>query len=412
VTRSVDTLIVNARVATMGGAGGYGLIEDGVVAIGGDRIEHVGPTLQDWDAAQTVDAGGRLLTPGLVDCHTHLVFAGERISEFEERLRGATYAEIAASGGGIRRTVAATRRATEEQLYETGAQRLRWLMQSGATTVEIKSGYGLDPDTELGMLRVARRLGERLPVQVHTTLLAAHAVPAEFADDADRYVDLICEEILPAAAADGLVDSVDAFCESIAFSLSQVRRIFEGAAAAGLPVRLHADQLSDGGGAALAAEWGALSADHLEHASPDGLAALAEAGTIAVLIPGAATYLDEQQRPPVAEMRARGVRMAVASDLNPGSAPLGSIQLAMALAATRFGLTPAEALHGATGNAAAALGLTDRGEIAPGRRADLALWYATDPAELSYWMGAPLLAQLWAGGRPVAGVGTRGEGNG
>lgn len=282
------------------------------------------------------------------------------------------------------------------------ADRVGWLMASGVATVEIKSGYGLDLDTELRMLRVARRLGEELPVTVSTSLLAAHAIPAEFAADADGYVDLVCNEIIPAAADAGLADAVDAFCESIAFSAGQVRRIFAAAAAAELPVRLHADQLSDLDGAALAAEHMALSADHLEHAALPGLASLAAAGTIGVLIPGAATFLDESRRPPIAAMRQAGVRMAVATDLNPGSAPLGSLQLAMTLAATRFGLTPDEALTGATVNAAAALGLSDRGRIAVGMRADLALWNVDAPAALAYWFGVPLLAQLWIGGSPIA----------
>jgi imidazolonepropionase len=404
VSLTVDTLIVRGRVATMGVAADFGLIDDAVIGIRGEEIVYVGGASADIEAATVVDAAGRLVTPALIDCHTHLVFAGERIGDFERRLQGSTYAEIAAGGGGIRSTVAATRAASESELFDLARTRAQWLLDGGVGTIEVKSGYGLDTATELRMLQVARRLGTTTPLTVYTSLLAAHAVPAEFGNASDDYVDLICEEMIPAAAEAGLADSVDAFCESIAFSRQQVRQVFAAARNVGLPVRLHADQLSDLGGAGLAAEYRALSADHLEHASSGGLEAMAEAGTIGVLIPGAATFLDEPQRPPVEAMRAAGVRMAVATDLNPGSAPLGSLQLAMALAATRFGLTPAEALHGATRNAAAALGLDDRGEIAAGKRADVAMWDLDHPAALSYWFGAPLLAKLWLGGAVVAGI--------
>jgi imidazolonepropionase len=401
MTVTLDTLIVGAQVATLGVADDYGLLNEGVVGISNGLIAYVGPPSTQFTATETIDAAGRLLTPALVDCHTHLVFAGQRIADFERRLRGATYAEIAESGGGIRSTVAATRAASEDDLYSLAVPRVRWLMASGVATVEIKSGYGLDVDTELRMLRVARRLGENLPVTIRTSLLAAHTIPVEYLHDPDAYVDLICSEVIPAAAAEGLADSVDAFAEHIAFTPEQVRRVFDAARAAGLPVRLHADQLSDLGGAALAAEYGALSADHLDHAAAEGLAQLAAAGTIGVLIPGAATFLDEDRRPPLEALRTAGVRVAVASDLNPGSAPLASMQLAMALACTRFGLTPAEALHGATRNAAAALGLDDRGEIAVGTRADLALWNVDFAPALAYWFGAPLLAALLIAGRRV-----------
>ncbi len=398
---TLDKLIVGAEVATLGVAGDYGLLNNGVVGIADGQIAYVGPPSGQLAAAETIDAAGRLLTPALVDCHTHLVFAGHRIADFERRLQGAGYGEIAKSGGGIKSTVAATRAAAEEDLFALAASRVRWLMASGVATVEIKSGYGLDVETELRMLRVARRLGAELPVTVRTSLLAAHTIPTEYRDDPDGYVDVICNEVIPAAAATGLADAVDAFAENIAFSPQQVRRVFDAAGAVDLPVRLHADQLSDLGGAALAAEYGALSADHLEHAAADGLRRMAAAGTVAVLIPGAATFLDEEHRPPVAAMRDAGLRVAVASDLNPGSAPLGSMQLAMALACTRFGLTPAEALHGATRNAAAALGLADRGEIAIGMRADLALWDVDRAPALAYWFGAPLLSALWIAGSPV-----------
>ncbi|MCP3976339.1 MAG: imidazolonepropionase [bacterium] len=406
MTAKVDTLIVGAQVATVGVADDYGLLNEGVVGITDGNIAYVGPSSDQLEAEVTIDAAGKLLTPALVDCHTHLVFGGRRIVDFEKRLQGSTYAEIAQSGGGIRSTVAATRQTSEDELYELAVPRVQWLMASGVATVEIKSGYGLDLDTELRMLRVARRLGADLPVTVVTSLLAAHAVPDEYSTDVDAYVDLICSELIPAAVAENLADSVDAFCETIAFSPAQVRRVFDAAAAAGLPVRLHADQLSDLGGAALAAEYGSLSADHLEHASTQGLAHLAAAGTVAVLIPGASTFLDETKRPPIAAMREVAVPMAVATDLNPGSAPLGSMQLAMALACTRFGLTPAEALHGASRHAATALGMSDRGEIARGMRADLALWDVADPAALAYWFGASLLSQLWIGGEIIDSVGS------
>ena len=407
-----DLLIVGAQVVTLGIDEDYGLLSDAVVGVESGRIAYLGPPSDQLEATRTIDAAGRVLTPALVDCHTHLVFAGDRIADFERRLRGDTYAEIAADGGGIKRTVAATRAASFDDLYELAEPRVRWLMNSGVATLEIKSGYGLDLDSELTMLRVARALDEALPLTVTTSLLAAHTVPAEYLGDPDAYVDRICSEIIPAAAAEGLADSVDAFCEGIAFSPDQVRRVFAAADAAALPVRLHADQLSDLGGAALAAEHEALSADHLEHADPAGLEAMAAAGTVAVLIPGASAFLDESVRPPVAAMRRAGVRMAVASDLNPGTAPLGSVQLAMALAATRFGLTPAEALHGATRHAAAALGFADRGEIAVGMRADLALWDVESPPALAYWLGVPLLHTLLIAGESVDGNRNEGVENG
>ena len=407
-----DLLIVGAQVVTLGIDDDYGLLSDAVVGVESGRIAYLGPPSDQLEATRTIDAAGKVLTPALVDCHTHLVFAGDRIADFERRLRGDTYAEIAADGGGIKRTVAATRAASFDELFELAEQRARWLLNSGVATLEIKSGYGLDLESELTMLRVARALDEALPLTVTTSLLAAHTVPAEFLADPDAYVDRICSEIIPAAAAEGLADSVDAFCEGIAFTPDQVRRVFAAADAAALPVRLHADQLSDLGGAALAAEHGALSADHLEHADPAGLDAMAAAGTVAVLIPGASAFLDESVRPPIAAMRRAGVRMAVASDLNPGTAPLGSMQLAMALAATRFGLTPAEALHGATRHAAAALGLADRGEIAVGMRADLALWDVESAPALAYWLGVPLLHRLLIAGELVDGSHNEGVENG
>ena len=330
------------------------------------------------------------------------MFGGDRISDFRRRLEGATYEEIARADGGIVSTVRATRAANDDELFETANQRVRWLMRSGVATIEIKSGYGLDLETELRMLRVARQIGKEMSVRVTTSLLAAHAIPREHADSPDLYIDQVCHEIIPAAAEEGVADVVDAFCEGIAFTPEQVARVFAAAADVGLPVRLHADQLSDLSGAALAADHNALSADHLEHASSSGIRRLAETGTVAVLIPGAATFLDEDHKPPVVAMREAGVRMAVASDLNPGTAPLASMQLAMALACSRFKLTPIEALRGATTNAAAALGADDTGRIGVGLPADLALWNVSTPAELCYWFGAELLDELWIGGqRPI-----------
>lgn len=392
MTIEVDLLLADCRLA-----GTAPEVEGTALGIRSGEIVHVGGG-DEVDARRTLSLDGRLVTPGLVDCHTHLVFGGSRVAEFRRRVAGATYEEIAASGGGIVSTVGATRETREAELFAGARTRAGWLMRSGVTTVEIKSGYGLDTATELSMLRVARRLGAETPLDVHATLLAAHVVPPEFRDDPDGYVDVVCEEILPAAVSAGLVDSVDVFCERIAFTPAQTARILTAAASAGLPVRVHADQLSDGGGAALAAEHGALSADHLEHAGREGLDAMAAAGTVAVLIPGASTYLDESRRPPVEEMRAAGVAMAVATDLNPGTSPLASLPLAMSLACTRFGLGVDEALTGATRHAATALGVSDRGTIDVGMRADLAVWNAGEPAELSYWMGAPLCAATIAAG--------------
>lgn len=409
MTLACDAVITGARIATLDTQTGYGLIEDGAIGLTAGAVAYVGSSREAPHGRRTFDVNGSLVTPALVDCHTHLVFAGDRLGDFEARLAGSSYAEIAGSGGGITRTMAATRLASEDELYDLAAPRVRWLMDSGVATVEVKSGYGLETETELRMLRVARRLGAELPVTIRTSLLAAHAVPPEFADDPDGYVDIVCRDVIPTAAAEGLADAVDAFCEAIAFSPDQVIRIFAAADDAGLPVRLHADQLSDLGGASLAAEHSALSADHLEHANPAGIAAMADAGTVAVLIPGAATFLDEAKRPPLGEIRRAGVPIAVATDLNPGTAPLGSLQIAMALAASRFGLTPAEALAGATRHAAAALGLQDRGVIEVGARADIALWNLTDPAGLSYWFGAPLLRQLWIDGERVEGIGIDGR---
>jgi imidazolonepropionase len=339
--------------------------------------------------AESIDGEGRWATPGLVDCHTHLVFAGSRADEFERRLEGATYEEIARAGGGILSTVRSTRAASEDELVEASRPRLQSLVARGIITVEVKSGYGLDTDSELKMLRVARRLGREEGLTVQKTLLGAHALPPEHQNDRDAYIRLVCEEMIPAACEEGLVDAVDAFCEGIAFTPQECARVFEVAQAHGLPVRLHADQLSDLGGAALAARFRARSADHLEHTSEEGVRAMAASGTVAVLLPGAAHFLRDRSVPPVDAFRGHGVPMAVGTDLNPGSSPLLDPLQAMNLACLLFGLTPEEALAGMTRHGAQALGMLDQiGTLTPGKRADLALWSVDHPAELCYWMGA------------------------
>jgi imidazolonepropionase len=403
-TASWTRVVTNATVATCcAGPVAYGLRESGAVALAGERIAWVGPTAglpAVGDRVEAIDAGGALLTPGLIDCHTHLVFAGNRAPEFELRQQGASYEQIARAGGGILSTVAATRRATEDELLDLAVGRARVLMAEGVTCLEIKSGYGLDLDSELKLLRVARRVGDELPVTTHATLLAAHAVPPEFAGRADDYIDLVVDVILPAAAAQGLVDSVDAFCEGIAFSPAQVRRVFAAARRLHIPLRLHAEQLSNLHGAALAAEMAALSADHLEHLDEAGAAAMARAGTVAVLLPGAFYYLGETRLPPVGLLRREGVPIAVASDFNPGSSPLLSLRLAMNMACTLFGLTPEEALAGVTRNAAHALGLAgERGTIEPGRLADLVLWNASHPAELAAQFGTTRPVKIYRAGQ-------------
>jgi imidazolonepropionase len=401
-----DLLLTDARIATMRrGAADYGAIEAGSIAIAGGLIDWIGAVaeLPEGDAAQTRSLGGRWVTPALIDCHTHLVFGGERAGEFERRQRGVSYEDIAAEGGGILSTVKATRAASEEQLYREALPRLQALAREGVATVEIKSGYGLDLDSELRMLRTARRLGESSGLSVRTTLLAAHAVPPEFAGDADAYIDFIVEEILPAAVKQGLADAVDAYCESIAFNEGQVEKLFTRAQELGLRVKLHADQLSDSGGAKLAARFGALSADHLEYTSQEGVRALAESGTAAVLLPGAYLTLGETQPPPVGALRDSGVPIALASDCNPGTSPLGSIHLAMGLASRLFGMTPEECLAGVTREAARALGLGhDRGTLEAGKRADLAIWDFDHPRELAYWLGEHPLAEMLVAGRSAS----------
>lgn len=374
---------------------GLGVIEQGAVAAVGDMIAYVGPDADAPDAAEIIDCDGRWITPGLIDCHTHLVHAGNRAKEFEARLNGATYEEIARAGGGILSTVTATRAASEDELVASALPRLDQLIGEGITTVEIKSGYGLTLDDELKMLRAARRLGEVRNVRVRTTLLAAHAVPPEYRGDADAYVDLVCREIIPASV--GLADAVDAFCEGIGFTPEQTDRVLAAAVARGLPVKLHAEQLSNLNGAALAARHGALSADHLEHLDAAGIAAMAASGTVATLLPGAFYFTREERRPPVQALRDAGVPIAIATDCNPGTSPMASILLAMNMGATLFRLTVAECLRGATVNAARALGI-DGGTLQPGKPADLAIWDITDPAELVYRIAAnPLHARVHAG---------------
>jgi len=342
------------------------------------------------------DLGGRLVTPGLIDCHTHLIYAGSRAHEFELRQQGATYEMIMRAGGGIFSTVEATRAASEDELLDGALRRIDRLIAEGVTTVEIKSGYGLDHDTELRMLRVARDIEQHRAIRIRTTFLGAHAFPKEIG--ADAYLDQICLPTLREAAAEGLVDAVDGFCENVGFSTAQMTRVFDVARDLGLPVKLHAEQLSDQGGAVLAARYGALSADHLEYVGDDGIAAMAASDMVAVLLPGAFYMLKEKQLPPVDKLRAAGVPMALATDGNPGSAPMSSILLAMNMGAVLFGLTPEECLRGVTEHAAQALGLTDRGRIAVGMRADLAIWDVTDPAELSYRIGdAPLYQRVFEG---------------
>ncbi|RYB06031.1 imidazolonepropionase [Lichenibacterium ramalinae] len=385
---SQPVLYRGARLATLADpAGGLGLVEDGALLVRDGRIAYAGPLAGLPAAAaagaEPVDCGGRLVTPGLIDCHTHLVHGGERSNEFEMRLAGATYEEVARAGGGIVSSVRATRAASDEALLGGALARLDRLIAEGVTTVEVKSGYGLDLATEARSLRVARRLGEARDIGVRTSFLGAHALPPEAAGDKDRFAGLVADAMLPALVAEGLVDAVDGFCEGIAFSPAQIARVFDAARGLGLPVKLHADQLSDLGGAALAARYGALSADHLEHASEAGAAALAAAGTVAVLLPGAFYFLRETQRPPVAAFRRHGTRMAVATDYNPGTSPLTSLLFAANMAATLFRLTVDECLAGITREAARALGLlAETGTLEAGKWADLAVWDVERPAEL------------------------------
>ncbi len=393
-----DKLLINLRVATMTDDIDYGLVENAAIAVKGGLIDWIGPHknlpthYQNW---ATSDVGGRLVSPALIDCHTHVVFGGNRAAEFELRLNGASYEDVARAGGGIVSTVKATRAATVDDLVASALPRVDAMIAEGVVTIEIKSGYGLDRDTELNMLRAARKIGEVRPLRVVTTFLGAHAVPPEYMGKADSYIDDVCIPTLKVAHLEGLVDAVDGFCEGIAFSPEQIARVFDVAKSLHLPVKLHAEQLSNLDGAKLAASYGALSADHLEYLDEDGVVAMAEAGTVAVILPGAFYTLREKQAPPIELFRKHEVAMALATDCNPGSSPMTSLLLTMNMGCTLFRMTPLEALKGVTVNAARALGLDDCGTIETGKRADLAVWNIAHPAELSYRIGFnPLHARL------------------
>jgi imidazolonepropionase len=402
-----DTLWVGGAIATMVGDQ-YGLIEDGAIAADGEHIAWVGsrselPDAPERIAREVVDLGGKLLTPGLIDCHTHLIYGGSRASEFELRLGGATYAQIAKAGGGIQNTVANTRAASFEDLFDAAAQRVTMMRAGGVSTIEIKSGYGLDRETELRMLRVARALGERFPVTVKTTYLGAHTIPREFASDRDGYIGLVCE-VLREGAREGLIDAVDAFCENIAFSPEEVQSIFREAKQLGIPVKLHAGQLTYNGGPELAAEFHALSADHCEHLTPSDIQAFARSGVVAVLLPTASYFIGEKELPPVESLRIAGVPMAIATDCNPGTSPNPSLLIALNMACVRFGLQTTEAMRAVTLHAARALGIGERaGSLEKGKDADFAVWDAKHPSELPYSFGQTQCIGVVKRGRYFAG---------
>lgn len=397
-----DSLFLNVHLATMSDDKSYGECIDGAIAVKDGVIAWLGKQAdlpENFSALRTIDGKGAWLTPGLIDCHSHIVYAGNRSDEFEDRLNGVSYEEIAQRGGGIIATVMSTRDASESELSEQSMVRVQRLMKEGVTTLECKSGYGLNLANEAKILRVARQIGEQYPIRIRTTFLGAHAVPSEYAGRYDTYIKLVCEQMLPALAEEGLIDAVDAFCERIGFSVKQTERVFQAAKTHGLPVKLHAEQLSDQGGAALTARYQGLSADHLEYLSDAGIVAMAASGTVAVLLPGAFYFLRETQLPPVAALRAARVPMAVATDCNPGTSPMTSLLLAMNMACTLFRMTPLEALQGTTCHAAKALGLSDQiGSLAVGRQADFALWQVDRPADLSYAIGAnPCCGRVFRG---------------
>ncbi|MBK4994758.1 imidazolonepropionase [Pseudomonas sp. S37] len=398
------TVWQHCHVATMA-EGRYSVIENAAIVTNAGLIEWIGPRaeLAPVDAERSVDLGGAWVTPGLIDCHTHAVFGGNRSGEFEQRLQGVSYAEIAAQGGGIASTVRATRAASEDELFVSARQRVQALMRDGVTTIEVKSGYGLDLANERKMLRVARRLADELPLAVRATCLAAHALPPEYAGRADDYIAHICDEMLPALAAEGLVDAVDAFCEHLAFSPAQVERLFIKARELGLPVKLHAEQLSSLHGSSLAARYQALSADHLEFMTEEDAIAMAAAGTVAVLLPGAFYFLRETQLPPMDALRRHGVKIALASDLNPGTSPGLSLRLMLNMGCTCFRMTPEEALAGVTVHAAAALGLGDsHGSLEVGKVADFVAWQIERPADLAYWLGGDLPKRVVRKGHEIS----------
>ncbi|WGL15712.1 imidazolonepropionase [Microbulbifer bruguierae] len=406
MTERCDLLITNVHAATMDPSlpGAYGAIEDAAVAVTGNKIVWIGPRrdLPETTADQIIDGEGQWLTPGLIDCHTHLVYGGHRAGEFARRLGGESYEDLARAGGGILSTVRATRAASAADLYRSAEPRLKALLAEGVTTIEVKSGYGLDLETELKQLRVARRLAQHYPADILTTCLAAHALPPEYDGRADEYIDLVCEEILPAVAKEQLADAVDMFCENIAFSVEQCQRVIDAAHKLDLPVKVHAEQLASTGATRMAAKASALSVDHIEYITDEDVAAMAESGTAAVLLPGAFYTLKETRVPPIDKLRAAGVPMAISTDLNPGTCPLGSLRLMMNMSCNLFGLTPAEALAGVTRAAARALGVCcSRGVLRAGLRADMVLWPMESPDQLAYELGALQPAEIFFGGRHV-----------